>query len=74
MVVSAHPLCLSLPLKVLASLDTDGTSRSAGAKTTPFVTVVMDLGGAHPSWFNGGGGQVLRALGRIEGRRARQER
>ena len=74
MVVSAHPLCLSLPLKVLASLDTDGTSRSAGAKTTPFVTVVMDLGGAHPSWFNGGGGQVLHALGCIEGRRAQQER
>jgi 1,2-diacylglycerol 3-beta-galactosyltransferase len=54
MVVSVHPLCQSLPLKVLASLDTDGASRSAGARTTPFVTVVTDLGGAHPSWFNGG--------------------
>jgi 1,2-diacylglycerol 3-beta-galactosyltransferase len=54
MAVSVHPLCLSLPLKVAASLDTDGTSRSAGARTTPFVTVVTDLGGAHPSWFNGG--------------------
>ena len=54
MIVSVHPLCLSLPLMVLASLDTDGTSWSAGARTTPFVTVVTDLGGAHPSWFNGG--------------------
>ncbi len=74
MVVSIYHLCLSLPLKVLASLDTDGTLRSAGARTMPFVTAVTDLGGAHPSWFNGGGGQGLRALGRIEGRRARQER
>ena len=74
MVVSVHHLCLSLPLKVLASLDTNGTLRSAGARTMPFVTVVTDLVGAHPSWFNGRGGQVLCALGRIEGRRARQER
>ncbi len=54
MVVSIHPLCLSLPLKVLTSLDTNGTLRSAGARTTTFVTVVTDLGGTHPSWFNGG--------------------
>jgi hypothetical protein len=54
MVVPVHPLCLSLPLKVLTSLDTDGMLRSAGARTTPFVTVVTDLSGAHPSWFNGG--------------------
>ena len=54
MVMSVHPLCLSLPLKVLSSLDTDGTSRSMGARTTPFVTVETDLGGAHPSWVNGG--------------------
>jgi 1,2-diacylglycerol 3-beta-galactosyltransferase len=53
MVVSVHPLCQDLPLKILTSLDTDGSSRSVG-RTTPFVTVVTDLGGAHPSWFNKG--------------------
>jgi 1,2-diacylglycerol 3-beta-galactosyltransferase len=53
MVVSVHPLCQDLPLKILTSLDTDGSSRRVG-RTTPFVTVVTDLGGAHPSWFNKG--------------------
>ncbi|KAL3806840.1 hypothetical protein ACHAXA_008228 [Cyclostephanos tholiformis] len=53
MVVSVHPLCQDLPLKILTSLDTDGASRKVG-RTTPFVTVVTDLGGAHPSWFNRG--------------------
>ena len=53
MVVSVHPLCQSLPLKILTHLDTDGASRDKG-RTTPFVTVVTDLGGAHPSWFNAG--------------------
>lgn len=53
MVVSVHPLCQELPLKILNSLDTNGASRSEG-RTTPFVTVVTDLGGAHPTWFNPG--------------------
>lgn len=53
MVVSVHPLCQDLPLKILNSLDTNGASRSEG-RTTPFVTVVTDLGGAHPTWFNNG--------------------
>lgn len=53
MVVSVHPLCQDLPLKILSSLDTDGASRSSG-RTTAFATVVTDLGGAHPTWFNGG--------------------
>lgn len=53
MVISVHPLCQSIPLKILTYLDTNGTSRSVG-RTTPFVTVVTDLGGAHPSWFNPG--------------------
>jgi len=44
MVVSVHPLCQDLPLKILASLDTDGASRKEG-RTTPFATVVTDLGG-----------------------------
>lgn len=51
LVVSVHPLCQDLPLKILTSLDTNGISRKEG-RTTPFVTVVTDLGGAHPSWFN----------------------
>ncbi|KAL7542230.1 hypothetical protein ACHAXR_013353 [Thalassiosira sp. AJA248-18] len=53
MIVSVHPLCQDLPLKILNSLDTNGESRSEG-RTTPFVTVVTDLGGAHPTWFNDG--------------------
>lgn len=53
MVVSVHPLCQDLPLKILCSLDTNGKSRSSGRKT-PFATVVTDLGGAHPTWFNKG--------------------
>jgi len=46
-------LCQDLPLKILNSLDTKGASRKEG-RTTPFVTVVTDLGGAHPTWFNDG--------------------
>ena len=53
MVVSVHPLTQELPLRILNHLDTDGKSRTDG-RTTPFVTVVTDLGGAHPTWFNPG--------------------
>lgn len=52
MVVSVHPLCQDIPLKILSELDSDGTSRSPSARETPFVTVVTDLGGAHKTWFN----------------------
>ncbi|CAM9769997.1 unnamed protein product, partial [Ascophyllum nodosum] len=45
-VVSVHPLCQDLPLKVLNSMGPDKT------RDIPFVTVVTDLGGAHPTWFN----------------------
>mmetsp|Transcript_57475 Transcript_57475/g.140278 ORF Transcript_57475/g.140278 Transcript_57475/m.140278 type:complete len:529 (+) Transcript_57475:175-1761(+) len=45
MVVSVHPLCQDVPLKVLEELD-------GGKRTTPFVTVTTDLGGAHKTWFN----------------------
>lgn len=44
-VVSVHPLLQTVPLKALAELD-------GGERTTPFVTVTTDLGGAHPLWFN----------------------
>jgi len=43
-----------LPLKILADLDTNGKTRDPKARTTPFATVVTDLGGAHPTWFNPG--------------------
>lgn len=54
MVVSVHPLCQDVPLKILADLDSDGRTRDMAARTTPFCTVVTDLGGAHPTWFNPG--------------------
>ena len=54
MVVSVHPLCQDIPLKILASLDSNGATRAVNARKTPFVTVVTDLGGAHPTWFNPG--------------------
>ena len=52
MVVSVHPLTQSLPLKILQSLDSGGNRD--GERTTPFCTVVTDLGSAHPTWFNHG--------------------
>jgi Monogalactosyldiacylglycerol (MGDG) synthase len=52
MVVSVHPLTQELPLKILAQLDS-GT-RDKSKRTTPFATVVTDLGSAHPTWFNPG--------------------
>jgi len=54
MVLSVHPLCQDIPLRALADLDSNGETRDPSAKTTPFVTVVTDLGGAHPTWFNPG--------------------
>lgn len=48
MVVSVHPLTQDVPLKVLRELDKE---EERGEKT-PFVTVVTDLGSAHPTWFN----------------------
>ena len=53
MVVSVHPLTQDIPLKILNYVDSSGKSRSSG-RTTPFATVVTDLGGAHPTWFNPG--------------------
>ena len=50
MILSVHPLTQDLPLKILSTLDQNGS----GQRTTPFVTVVTDLGSAHPTWFNPG--------------------
>lgn len=47
LVVSVHPLLNACPLKAQADLD-------GGQRTTPFATVVTDLGSAHPSWFDTG--------------------
>ena len=55
MVVSVHPLCQDETIKILAHLDSGGRSKDGKERTkTPFVTVVTDLGGAHPTWFNPG--------------------
>lgn len=51
MIVSVHPLTQDLPLKILSKLDDPNGN---GPRTTPFVTVVTDLGSAHPTWFNPG--------------------
>jgi len=50
MVISVHPLTQGLPLKILSTLD-NGT-RDVSKHTTPFCTVVTDLGSAHPTWFH----------------------
>eukprot|EP00871_Galdieria_phlegrea_P000712 jgi/Galph1/1641/GphlegSOOS_G326.1 len=43
-IVSVHPLCQTLPLRVL---------RDMGIRQKiPFATVVTDLGSAHPLWFH----------------------
>jgi 1,2-diacylglycerol 3-beta-galactosyltransferase len=44
-VVSVHPMCQTLPLQVLRDM-------GGGVRDIPFVTVVTDLGGAHPQWFD----------------------
>ncbi|EOD09373.1 hypothetical protein EMIHUDRAFT_414703, partial [Emiliania huxleyi CCMP1516] len=59
LVISMHPLCQTVPLQALASLAHDGPSPSsvAGGEArgrVPFVTVVTDLGAAHPLWLHPG--------------------
>lgn len=51
MVVSVHPLTQDIPLKILNDVDSNGASRNEG-RVTPFATVVTDLAGAYPAWFN----------------------
>mmetsp|Transcript_11915 Transcript_11915/g.17850 ORF Transcript_11915/g.17850 Transcript_11915/m.17850 type:complete len:536 (-) Transcript_11915:513-2120(-) len=45
-VVSVHPLCQHVPLSSLALV------RAEQKRPIPFVTVVTDLGSAHPMWFD----------------------
>jgi 1,2-diacylglycerol 3-beta-galactosyltransferase len=51
LVVSVHPLTNSLPLKILRQLDAAEGRHHHQNTTTPFCTVVTDLGSAHPTWF-----------------------
>mmetsp|Transcript_46306 Transcript_46306/g.63003 ORF Transcript_46306/g.63003 Transcript_46306/m.63003 type:complete len:541 (-) Transcript_46306:567-2189(-) len=44
MVVSVHPLCQDIPLRIM--------DLEKKKKRPPFVTVVTDLGSAHPTWFD----------------------
>lgn len=43
LVVSVHPLCQEVPIRVMKKM-------GRGVRKIPFVTVVTDLGGAHPTW------------------------
>lgn len=52
LIVSVHPLCQFIPLRVLGSMSGGGIGRRRGTNKVPFVTVVTDLGGAHPTWFH----------------------
>lgn len=43
LVISVHPLCQDVPMRVMKKM-------GGGRREIPFVTVVTDLGGAHPTW------------------------
>ncbi len=47
LIVSVHPLINTLSLHVLKSM-----SQATNKPRAPYVTVVTDLGGAHPTWFH----------------------
>eukprot|EP00640_Fibrocapsa_japonica_P001575 CAMPEP_0113936996 /NCGR_PEP_ID=MMETSP1339-20121228/3717_1 /TAXON_ID=94617 /ORGANISM="Fibrocapsa japonica" /LENGTH=481 /DNA_ID=CAMNT_0000939595 /DNA_START=81 /DNA_END=1526 /DNA_ORIENTATION=- /assembly_acc=CAM_ASM_000762 len=46
LVLSLHPLCQNLPLRILYAKEEKTGERP------PFMTVVTDLGGAHATWFD----------------------
>jgi 1,2-diacylglycerol 3-beta-galactosyltransferase len=46
-IISVHPLVNTLSLSVL-----DHMRRLSARPSPPYVTVVTDLGGAHPTWFD----------------------
>lgn len=50
LILSVHPLCQTLVLHALERLEP--RRRRARLPRPPFVTVVTDLGGAHPTWFD----------------------
>lgn len=47
LIISVHPLINTLSLNVLRKL-----IKHTAIPPIPYVTVVTDLGGAHPTWFN----------------------
>lgn len=47
LIVSVHPLVNTLSLSVL-----NNVVAATGRPRVPYVTVVTDLGGAHPTWFH----------------------
>ena len=49
LVLSVHPLCQHIPIPIIRKMN---KMRSNDRLPIPFVTVVTDLGGAHPTWFN----------------------
>jgi 1,2-diacylglycerol 3-beta-galactosyltransferase len=49
MIISVHPLCQHLPLRICNHLHGGQENRS---KKMPFVTVVTDLAGGHEMWFH----------------------
>eukprot|EP01041_Mallomonas_annulata_P006788 gene6788-13747_t len=55
MVVSVHPLCQHIPIPIVQNMN---TLRAPGKLPIPFVTVVTDLGGAHPTWFHKGSDRI----------------
>lgn len=46
LVISVHPLCQHVPLQIMEEL------HQKNNYTAPFVTIVTDLGGCHPTWFH----------------------
>lgn len=50
LILSVHPLCQTLVLHALERLEP--RRRRGRLPRPPFVTVVTDLGGAHPTWFD----------------------
>eukprot|EP01054_Gregarina_sp_Poly1_P009227 Gregarina_sp_Poly_1__9226@NODE_569_length_7491_cov_137_215517_g446_i0_p1_GENE_NODE_569_length_7491_cov_137_215517_g446_i0NODE_569_length_7491_cov_137_215517_g446_i0_p1_ORF_typecomplete_len657_score71_51MGDG_synth/PF06925_11/9_7e43Glyco_tran_28_C/PF04101_16/0_11Glyco_tran_28_C/PF04101_16/1_6e14Glyco_trans_1_4/PF13692_6/1_1e04Glyco_trans_1_4/PF13692_6/5_7e03Glyco_trans_1_4/PF13692_6/0_00032Glyco_trans_1_3/PF13528_6/1_9e02Glyco_trans_1_3/PF13528_6/0_0051Glycos_transf_1/PF00534_20/0_086_NODE_569_len len=46
LVISVHPLCQHVPLQIMEELHQQINY------TAPFVTIVTDLGGCHPTWFH----------------------
>lgn len=48
-VVSVHPLCQHIPIPIVRKMN---EKRDPKKLPISFVTVVTDLGGAHPTWFD----------------------
>ena len=51
LVVSVHPLCQHIPIPIVQEMN---KIRVPSKPPIKFVTIVTDLGGAHPTWFHVG--------------------